>query len=81
MADQVVEKELEKTVLAFACKHCKFPLNAREDAATAALDGTCKMCHERWTKTGRTPVDDQEWQEYLSVRKLKWLNYPVIPEI
>lgn len=65
--------------LPFICKLCKVPLNGREDAASAAEDGTCKMCHERWVLSKREPVDSKEWEEYLNVRKLKWLNFPSIP--
>jgi hypothetical protein len=35
------------------------------------------MCFDRWIKTGREP-DQQEWEEYMAVRKLKWLNFPSV---
>ena len=63
--------------LPFICKRCKVPLNAKEDAETVSSHGTCKMCFDRWIKTNREP-DQQEWEEYMAVRKLKWLNFPSV---
>jgi hypothetical protein len=71
--------ELAAKPLPFICRLCKVPLNGKEDAQTAAQDGTCKMCYDRWVATGRTPADSQEWDEYMQVRKLKWLNFPLMP--
>lgn len=76
MGDTKRQQEHSKP-LPFICKKCKVPLNAKEDAKTASDHGTCKMCFERWTKTGRTP-SSEEWEEYLAMRKLKWLNFPAV---